>query len=250
MKCSKHDRRGALRLFQNIPRWFVQRCITRKAIHFIDTQRFATFLHKQFWYWPVVRNRRLCRDGRLFLGWLQNKCKRQWGTQKHHPDNECKSHGGRSQWSVYSLEADKHCCWFYRRRKKWRDRDAVLGIVCQGLGTWVFIFLYPSLALRCLTLLSCPLFCVKKYKEDDPTEREILMLSRQTVRGEVGRRQKWAWCTDMLCCWRCILRLKQRHKWSDLLALWHQAVCYSAECTTVASCRCCSLIFMFLCEHS
>lgn len=67
-----------------------------------------------------------------------------------------------------------------------------LGIVCQGLGTWVFIFLYPGLALRYLTLLSCPLFCVKEYEEDDPVEKEkdTNVVKANCQDGEVGRRQK------------------------------------------------------------
>ncbi len=72
--------------------------------------------------------------------------------------------GGQRLWLVLCVWLDegigvtrRWCCWY-----------TTLGVVCQGLGTWVFIILYTSFGLEILNIVVLSL--VKECKEDGPAE--------------------------------------------------------------------------------
>lgn len=148
----------------------------------------AAALAQKVWYWPVMGDRRVSRGFSFFLWWLQDKCDHHWRAQEHRQDNECKRHGARAGWSIYRSAAFRvaQTLRLVGGGQEWPDRDAALGIVCQGLGTWVFIFLYPRVSLKYLTLF--PVVCEKVQVGWSRRERkrDLKSQDKQTRNAEEG----------------------------------------------------------------
>lgn len=127
---------------------------------------------------------RICGGLQLLLGWLQDKCNHRRGANEHHRGNEGKGHGVRPWWSdprgelVLSSQKTKAAVGFASvvgEEKGVTTHRCCRGVVCQGLGTWVFIFLYPQLGLEILNIVV-----------SSPCEQEAR--SREEKNGKRGSR--------------------------------------------------------------